>query len=138
MAWIRRWEAYGPLSGELDVTVVEAKGLTNRPSNRASLFGMSKNAYSRQTYAEVELLGCPVPPLKTEVRPNTLNPAFHETFSYGVTGAGQVLQITLRDKDYGWEDHEADASLGRVVVPLGASHSAAPSAMRTFCLRVVF
>lgn len=61
----RRWEAYGPLCGELDVTVVEARELTNRP-RKAGIF--AANACTRQTFAEVVLLGCPVPPLKTEVR----------------------------------------------------------------------
>lgn len=54
-----------------------------------------------------------------ECRPNTLDPAFHETFSYGITCAQQALQVTIKDKDYGWDESETDACMGRVVIPLG-------------------
>jgi len=116
------WETYGPLCGELDVTVVEAKNLTNRPSGKNTVGGTILGlGCSRQAFAEVSLLGCPVPPLKTEVKPYTLDPNFNETFSYGVTSMNQSLQVTIKDKDYGWgenNDEQADAFMGRVVVHL--------------------
>jgi hypothetical protein len=83
------WETYGPLYGEIDVTVVEAKNLPNRPQGTRSGPGMLMGC-SRQCYAEVVLVGCPVPPLSTEVKPYTLDPNFDETFSYGITSDQQV------------------------------------------------
>ena len=112
------WETYGPLQGEIDVTVVEAKNLTNRPKPRGLSLVMG---CSRQAYAEVVLQGCPVPPLRTDVKPYTLEPRFDETFSYGFTSDHQALHITIRDKDGGLADDSrtnADAFMGRVVVPL--------------------
>ena len=100
------------------MTVVEAKNLSNRPQNKRAGLSLSMGC-SRQTYAQVELVGCPVPPLQTEVKAYTYDPHFDETFSYGVTSDYQTLRITLKDKDFGiGEDGEKDAFMGRVEVPL--------------------
>jgi len=47
--------------------VVEAKNLTNRPQNKRSGLSLSIGC-SRRAFAEVVLLGCPVPPLHTEIK----------------------------------------------------------------------
>ena len=91
------WETYGPLLGEIDVTVVEAKNLSERPGNKRGGFSMAMGV-QRKVFAEVVLTGCPVPALHTEVKTGTLDPRFDETFSYGVTSETQAVQITLKDK----------------------------------------
>ena len=115
------WEAYGPLYGELDVTVVEARNLNDRPRHkRSGGLSLSLGGCTRQAFAEVLLLGCPVPELQTEVKPHTLDPVFDETFSYGITSDQQVLQVTIKDKGggVGTEGNLDDAFCGRVLVPL--------------------
>ena len=94
------WETYGPLLGEIDVTVVEAKNLSERPGNKRGGFSMAMGV-QRKVFAEVVLTGCPVPALGA-AGPAGLWRSCHRQFGQGCrshAGRGPPCGTAYRQRD---------------------------------------
>ena len=99
----REFEPERVMRAELEVSLVEARGLSSRG-------GSESDPYC--------VLQCGIAKFETNYEPQTLSPRWDETFTFQVTSSTSQLQIDVYDRAPARGERAFDDFLGLILVPL--------------------